>query len=69
MTKEERLTSITLYLAKVVDHLQGREDQGNALPILRRMNSVLVEQTAQNSPESAGGAPNYVFGPTVERAE
>jgi len=25
MTKEERFTSVTVYLAKVVDHLQGRE--------------------------------------------
>ena len=25
MTKEERFTSVTIYLAKVVDHLQGRE--------------------------------------------
>jgi hypothetical protein len=25
MTKEERFTSVTIYLAKVVDHLQGNE--------------------------------------------
>ena len=25
MTKEERFTSVTVYLAKIVDHLQGRE--------------------------------------------
>jgi hypothetical protein len=25
MTKEERFTSVTIYLAKMVDHLQGRE--------------------------------------------
>ena len=25
MTKEEKLTSVTVYLAKVVDHLQGYE--------------------------------------------
>ena len=25
MTKEEKFTSVTIYLAKVVDHLQGRE--------------------------------------------
>jgi hypothetical protein len=25
MTKEERLTSVTIYLAKIIDHLQGRE--------------------------------------------
>jgi hypothetical protein len=28
MTKEERFTSVTVYLAKVVDHLQGNEDEG-----------------------------------------
>jgi hypothetical protein len=26
MTKEEKFTSVTVYLAKVVDHLQGNED-------------------------------------------
>jgi len=25
MTKEERFTSVTIYLAKIVDHLQGKE--------------------------------------------
>jgi hypothetical protein len=25
MTKEEKFTSVTIYLSKVVDHLQGRE--------------------------------------------
>ena len=27
MTKEERFTSVTVYLAKVVDHLQGVQDE------------------------------------------
>jgi hypothetical protein len=27
MTKEEKFTSVTIYLAKVVDHLQGAEDE------------------------------------------
>ena len=27
MTKEEKFTSVTIYLAKVVDHLQGVEDE------------------------------------------
>jgi hypothetical protein len=27
MTKEEKFTSVTVYLAKVVDHLQGNEDE------------------------------------------
>src|SRR6266508_6185158 len=28
MTKEEKFTSVTIYLAKVVDYLQGNEDEG-----------------------------------------
>lgn len=35
MTKEERFTSVTVYLAKVVDHLQGVEDEPDSLPIRR----------------------------------
>jgi hypothetical protein len=27
MTKEERFTSVTIYLAKVVDHLTGKDDE------------------------------------------
>lgn len=27
MTREEKFTSVTVYLAKVVDHLQGRDDE------------------------------------------
>ena len=27
MTKEEKFTSVTIYLAKVVDHLQGVDDE------------------------------------------
>src|SRR5215216_416619 len=33
MTKEEKFTSVTVYLAKVVDHLQGNEDEA---PVIRR---------------------------------
>ena len=29
MTKEEKFTSVTVYLAKVVDHLQGHESEIN----------------------------------------
>ena len=35
MTKEEKLTSVTIYLAKVVDHLQGVEDEHRAFVIRR----------------------------------
>jgi hypothetical protein len=33
MTKEEKYTSVTIYLAKVVDHLQGIEDEQQSFPI------------------------------------
>lgn len=35
MTKEERFTSVTVYLSKVVDHLQGAENEHNTV-IIRR---------------------------------
>ena len=31
MTKEEKFTSVTIYLAKVVDHLQGNDDEQHYL--------------------------------------
>ena len=36
MTKEEKFTSVTIYLAKVVDHLQGIEEEPTIYPPLRR---------------------------------
>ena len=33
MTKEEKFTSVTIYLAKVVDHLQGKEDEEHSFTI------------------------------------
>jgi len=36
MTKEERFTAVTVYLAKVVDHLQGVEDEHTIDPFIRR---------------------------------
>ena len=33
MTKEEKFTSVTIYLSKVVDHLQGAEDEQQSFPI------------------------------------
>ena len=32
MTKEERFTAVTIYLAKIVDHLQGNEDEPKIYP-------------------------------------
>ena len=37
MTKEERFTSVTVYLAKVVDHLQGNDNE-YTLPVIPRSN-------------------------------
>jgi hypothetical protein len=37
MTKEEKFASVTIYLAKVVDHLQGEKDEPS-YPALRRPN-------------------------------
>jgi hypothetical protein len=33
MTREEKFTSVTIYLAKVVDHLQGKEDEQHGFTI------------------------------------
>ena len=47
MTKEERFTSVTIYLAKVVDHLQGKEDVPETFvgqaPRSRRINREIVK--------------------------
>jgi len=33
MTKEEKFTSVTVYLAKVIDHLQGKVDEQQSFPV------------------------------------
>ena len=35
MTKEEKFTSVTIYLSKVVDHLQGNESNEYTYPVRR----------------------------------
>ena len=35
MTKEERFTAVTIYLAKIVDHLQGNEEEPRIYPPMR----------------------------------
>ena len=35
MTRDERFTSVSVYLAKVVDHLQGVEDEPIVTPVRR----------------------------------
>ena len=32
MTKEERFTAVTIYLSKIVDHLQGNEEEPRIYP-------------------------------------
>jgi hypothetical protein len=48
MTKEEKFTSVTVYLAKVVDHLQGIQEQTQPMTTARtsgatNMNDVIAE--------------------------
>jgi hypothetical protein len=43
MTKEEKFMSVTIYLAKVVDHLQGVEEEHTIYPPLRREDMRLSE--------------------------
>ena len=33
MTKEEKFTSVTIYVSKIIDHLQGRESELNHIVI------------------------------------
>ena len=35
MTKEERFSAVAIYLSKIVDHLQGREDEPRIYPPVR----------------------------------
>ena len=52
MTKEEKFTAVTVYLAKVVDHLQGNEDHTDpilAYPARRRLIKTISEMTASLS--------------------
>ena len=35
MTKEERFAAVTIYLSKVVDHLQGNDDEPRIFPPVR----------------------------------
>ena len=51
MTKEEKFTAVTVYLAKVVDHLQGNEDKTDpmvtyqASPVRRELIRTISEMT------------------------
>jgi hypothetical protein len=43
MTKEEKFTSVTVYLAKVVDHLKGIEDVPQLLTLPRASHAVSID--------------------------
>src|SRR5690349_10320720 len=45
MTKEERFASVTIYLAKIVDHLNGTEPDPN-LPVFERSSRAVRTKTA-----------------------
>jgi len=45
MTKEEKFTSVTVYLAKVVDHLQGVEDDPQHFIFPRASQSVRIDKS------------------------
>src|SRR5687768_3657131 len=49
MTKEEKFTSVTVYLAKVVDHLQGREVEHTIYPPISRRQDFQNNVSKQNS--------------------
>jgi hypothetical protein len=44
MTKEEKFTSVTIYLSKVVDHLQGNESDFGRLSIGRASETIRDEE-------------------------
>ena len=44
MTKEEKFTSVTVYLAKVVDHLKGIEDESGFVIYPRASRTVSIEK-------------------------
>lgn len=72
MTKEEKLTSVTVYLAKVVDELQGRVSQDRPLSTLQHLKplSVGVTQAADESLlPSADNSMVYPVKPFVESEE
>jgi len=68
MSKEERFTSVTVYLAKVVDHLQGVSDEyltpiprshshratGRAVPAVVQIKDLLPDLTKTISPPETG---------------
>ena len=68
MTKEEKFTSVTIYIAKVVDHLQGVQDEylypirrqnthratGSPIPAVVQVKDILPDLTQAISPPETG---------------
>ena len=59
MTKEEKFTSVTIYLAKVVDHLQGVEEEPRIYPPPRRAG--FRNSESHSFPENLGGEDLLTF--------
>jgi hypothetical protein len=69
MTKEERFTAVTIYLAKVVDHLTGVEDDSHSMPVYRR--GRVVAEKVQAVAEAVRGIedPRNTSAPSVTKKE
>ena len=78
MTKEERFASVTIYLAKVVDHLQGVQDEylypirrqnthrapGSSIPAVVQVKDILPDLTqAVSAPETGKERESSGVGP------
>jgi hypothetical protein len=48
MTKEEKLTAVTVYIAKTVDHLKGIERQEHNLPLPQALPKEKVRETIKD---------------------
>ena len=44
MTREEKFTSVTIYLSKVVDHLQGIEDEPHHFTFPRALSAMSIDK-------------------------
>ena len=58
MTREEKFTSVTVYLAKVVDHLKGIEDEPRPLIFPRALHSVSIDKTITGIAAGLQGSQN-----------
>ena len=54
MTREEKFTSVTIYLSKVVDHLQGIEDEPHHFTFPRALPVMSIEKMKAIAEVAAG---------------